>query len=365
MKIAILGTRGIPARHGGFETFAERLALYLASRKWDVTVYCQEDGSSAIGEDRWNNIRRVNVPGTCPGAAGTVYFDWKSTLHASREKGLKLTLGYNTAVFCFLYRLRGQTNYINMDGLEWRRSKWSFLEKAWLYVNERAGCWLGNHLVADHPEIKAHLAARASSRKITVIPYGADRLAAADASRLQRFGLIPHQYLIVIARPEPENSITDIVTAFSSKKRQLKLVVMGRYEPATNSYHRQAMEAASDEVLFIGAHYEKELINALRYYARLYIHGHQVGGTNPSLVEALGAGLPVLAHDNVFNRWVAGPGACYFNNATDCGERLDYLLADEPALRKMREASLRRHGEEFTWDRVLAAYEALLLEAEK
>jgi glycosyltransferase involved in cell wall biosynthesis len=247
-----------------------------------------------------------------------------------------------------------------MDGLEWRRPKWSAPVRAWLYANERLGCWLANHLIADHPEIKAHLATRVSEEKVTVIPYGADRVDNADPGYLQRYGLIPHRYAIVIARPEPENSLWEMVSAFSRKRRGIQLVILGHYDPARNPYHKAVMEAPGPEVKFIGAVYEKPAVQALRFFARLYVHGHQVGGTNPSLVEALGAGSPVLAHDNKFNRWVAGPGARYFHDEESCAGLLDDLLANEAQLQTMREASLKRFEEQFTWDKVLADYEALL-----
>ena len=114
-KIAILGTRGIPAQYGGFETFAEHLALYLVKRGWQVTVYCQEKGSGDIAEDTWCNIRRVRIPVTCKGAVGTIIFDWKSVLHVAREQSLVLTLGYNTAVFSARLRLKGLPNLINIQ----------------------------------------------------------------------------------------------------------------------------------------------------------------------------------------------------------------------------------------------------------
>jgi hypothetical protein len=152
-SLRILGTRGIPAQHGGFETFAQQLALYLVNHGWKVTAYCQSTGSGDSYEDSWNGIKLMHIPVKQTGAKSTIIFDWKSTLHASHYNDLILTLGYNTAIFCVLYRLKGIINLINMDGIEWKRDKWSFPERIWLLLNEFAGCWLGNHLIADHPEI--------------------------------------------------------------------------------------------------------------------------------------------------------------------------------------------------------------------
>ncbi|MYN17671.1 DUF1972 domain-containing protein [Rugamonas sp. FT107W] len=357
--IKILGTRGVPASHGGFETFAQFLALYLVERGWEVIVYCQEDEGDKVYEDVWRGVQRVHIPVTQGGALGTIVFDWKSTLHAARTQGLILTLGYNTAVFGLWYRLKGITNFFNMDGIEWRRQKWGMVAKTWFYLNEWAGAWLGNHLIADHPEIKTHLTSRVSGGKITTIAYGANRIDQADAGVLRRYGVTPGGYAILIARAEPENSILEVVRAWSRKPRGLKLVVLGKYDPA-HDYQRLVSGSGSDEVLFVGAVYEPAAVEALRFHARLYVHGHQVGGTNPSLVEALGAGNPVLAHDNQFNRWVAGPQAAYFDGEDGCARALDAILDDQPQLARMGAASLQRHQEAFTWDRILADYETLL-----
>lgn len=357
--LRVLGTRGVPAAHGGFETFAERLSTHLVQRGWRVVVYCQEAGAGRIFYDTWQGVERVHIPVVQEGAKGTMIFDWKSTLHAAAHRDLCLTLGYNTAVFCALLRMKGIPNLINMDGIEWRRQKWSTLERMWLYGNERMGSWLGNHLIADHPEIESHLATRVSRSKITMIPYGSDRIERADGRVLALFGIKPRGYAIVIARPEPENSVLEIVSAFSRKARGVRLVVLGHYDRQV-AYHDQVRNAASNEVEFPGAIYDKRVVNALRYFSLLYIHGHQVGGTNPSLVEALGAGSPVLAHDNRFNRWVAGSDSSYFADEAQCAHAFEALLGDANALARMAQASTERHASMFTWDKVLAQYEDLL-----
>lgn len=357
--IRILGTRGVPAAHGGFETFAEHLAPYLVERGWQVTVYCQEDGTGPVFEDEWCGVRRVRMPVATTGAAGTIVFDWKSTLHAASEEGLVLTLGYNTAVFCALYRLRGLKNVINMDGVEWRRQKWGMIARTWFWLNDWAGCWLGNHLVADHPEIANHLATRVARGKITMIPYGAVDVTNSPERVVHELGLEPGKYLTLIARPEPENSILEVVQGFSAKRRGYRLAVLGTYH-GDNAYHRAVKESASDEVVFLGAIYDKAAVQSLRFHCVAYVHGHRVGGTNPSLVEALGAGNAVIAHDNRFNRWVAGDGAVYFDGADAFSACMSDLLANPGRLEKMRARSRARWQESFTWPVVLAQYEKLL-----
>ena len=359
-KLTILGTRGIPAKHGGFETFAEQLAIYLSSKGWEVTVYCQKDSSGDITTSTWQGIRLTHIPVTHSGAVGTIIFDWKATYHALSQKGLFLTLGYNTALFNLLQRLKGQTNIINMDGIEWHRDKWGAIAKTWFWLNERAGCWIGNHLVADHPKIKAHLATRVNAKKITMIPYGGDDIIDADSRLLAPYGVESGKFSVIIARPEPENSFLEMVRAFSRSTRNHKLVVLGNFTPDSNSFHRQVMDAAGDEVIFPGAIYEAAVVQALRFYCRFYLHGHRVGGTNPSLVEAMGAGCAVIAHDNHFNRWVAGPNAAYFKDESACAAQFDHLLTDDAVVEQMKAASRARFHERFTWGHVLREYEELL-----
>lgn len=359
-KVNILGTRGIPAKYGGFETFAERLALYLVDRGWEVTVYCQTDGK-VMEVKSWRGIRLVEIPVPRQGAIGSILFDFKATLHSAQQDGLCLVLGYNTAIFSLLYSLKGRTSVMNMDGIEWKRDKWSSLAKAWLWLNEHCGAWLSNHMIADHPEIKNYLGKYQADERITVIPYGTDPVVKADEELLAPYGLVAGEYALVIARAEPENSIEDIVRAFSQRQRGVKLFVLGNYRPEENPYHERVLAAASEEVIFPGAIYDQETVKALRFYARLYIHGHTVGGTNPSLVEALAANSSVLAHNNRFNRWVAGTDAHYFQGESECAQKLDQLLENQDELTKMKQGSEKRYQEEFSALRDLKAYEELLI----
>jgi glycosyltransferase involved in cell wall biosynthesis len=262
-------------------------------------------------------------------------------------------------VFCARLRLNGVPNLINMDGIEWSRAKWGPVAKTWFWLNERAGCWLGNHLVADHPQIKAHLQTRVPASKITTIPYGAEAVTSASADPVRALGLEPGRFLTVIARAEPENSILEVVQGFSTKRRGYQLVVLGNYDQ-DNAYHRAIKFAASAEVRFLGAVYDKPMVQSLRFHCAAYVHGHQVGGTNPSLVEALGAGNPVVAHDNRFNRWVAGDAATYFSDADTLSIRMDELLSSGAQLAALHDQGQIRFNEAFTWRDILNQYERLL-----
>jgi glycosyltransferase involved in cell wall biosynthesis len=358
-RLAILGTRGIPARHGGFETFAERLALHLTGSGWEVEVYCPD--SQGGQPEEWRGVRLRQIPVGLTGALGSVIFDLKATLIAARRERLVLNLGYNTAVFGFLLRATGCTNIINMDGIEWKRQKWSYAVQRWFQANEWIAARLGDHLVADNPNIADHLARHTPRSKMTTIAYGADAVYDADETPVHALGLTPGQYALIIGRPEPENSILPMIRAFSSQARGCTLAVLGRYDGAVSRYQRAVLAAAGPEVRFLGAIYDPKIVQSLRCHATLYLHGHQVGGTNPSLVEALGAGNVIVAFDNRFNRSVAGPTARYFTTENDLRRELEAVLQLSAAERqRLRDASWERHARLFAWDDILGRYERLL-----
>jgi glycosyltransferase involved in cell wall biosynthesis len=361
MHVLILGTRGIPSRHSGFETFAQDFSLFLHSRNHDVTVYCQVEEGEQPREDVWNGVRRVLIPAG-GGSVGTMHFDWKAIKHSLGENGVVLTLGYNTGLFNARYRFSGLPNLMNMDGIDWKREKWSLPARVWFWFNEWAGARVADHLIADHPEIAKHLSRHTPRKKITVIPYGADLVTSAPVELIQKFNLKRKNYHLLIARPEPENYILEIVRAYSLRKRGMPLVILGKYSSEGTAYQKAVLKAAGPEIVFLGPVFERDIVRALRFHARAYFHGHRVGGTNPSLVEALAAGNAVIAHNNRFNRWVAGEGALYFRTPQDI-ENILLTLDREPAkLLAMEEASLKRHREDFTQEKVLTAYEQLLLQ---
>ena len=359
-RLIIGGIRGLPARHGGFETFAEYLSLYLVKNGWEVIVYCQGEKGTKKTTTTWQGITLITIPEVNKGPLGTVLFDLSSIIDSLKYRSLVLTLGYNTACFNLIYRIFKIPNVINMDGIEWKRDKWGLIAKSWFWLNEKLGSWIGNHLIADHPEIAQHLLRNVSEAKISTIPYGAEKIEEANIDVVSPYALLPKKYALIIARQEPENSILEMVRGFSKVKRNFKLVVIGCLEPEENEYHKAILKCASEEVLFLGAIYDKEKLSALRFYTLFYLHGHKVGGTNPSLVEALGAHNPVLAHDNKFNRWVAEDGAEYFKTEDDVSNKIDKLITSQSLINNLEEGSRISFEERYKWDDVLKSYEDLL-----
>lgn len=362
-KICITGIRGIPSKHGGFETFAEKLALYLTKKGWSVTVYCQKVGPKKISISYWKKIRCINIFIPSESPTSTIIFDLKTIINSVKYRDhVILTLGYNTAVFNIIYRFFCIRNIFNMDGIEWRRDRWSFFVKLWFYLNEKIAKLLSTHMIADHPEIKNHLNAfNLFEKKITVIPYGADKVSQLiGKSNLSKFNLRKDKYIILIARPVPENSILQILNAFTKKHRDIKLLIIGDYK-TNDSYHKSILDNANEEVIFAGAIYDKKFLNSLRFNALFYIHGHTVGGTNPALVEALGAEQAIIAHDNKFNRYVAKNAALYFKNEKSLSKIFDKLVKNKKLIIKLRINAKKQFLNNYQWDHILDKYEKLLL----
>ena len=358
--VRILGTRGVPAQHGGFETAAENIGLELVRRGWRVVVYCQTPGTETeISRDVWRGIERVHLPERFRGPLGTIWFDALAMRHAAKFGDLCLTFGYNTAFLNERLRAKGVPTVINMDGVEWQRARWSRAQRSFLHLNERLACRLGDHLIADHPKIHEHLSQIAPAEKISTIAYGAPAVSEADPRHLAPYGVEPGRYLTLIARPVAENSIWECVTAFSRKRRGVKLVVLGDYS-SDDEYVSKVRSAASDEVLFPGPIYDTERVQSLRLHSLAYVHGHTVGGTNPSLVEALGCGNPVLAHDNPFNRWVAQDSGLFFSGIDSFEVTLERLLSDPELAKRLGERARVRHEEEFQWSVITDRYEDVL-----
>lgn len=362
--VAVMGIRGIPAAHGGFETFAERLALFLVDEGWEVVVYCDDSRLGATIVDHWRGVRRVRIPSVNIGPLSSIVFDIRCVIHSLRSgTPVWLVLGYGTGFLAIVSRVFGRAQITNMDGLEWAREKWGRVAKAWLWINEFFAARFSTLLIADHPRIADYLRRKFPSSPIRMIPYGGDDVRDGKAVNVQLpGGLTQDGFYLVIARPEPENSIMEIVKAFCRFKRDRKLVVLGEYGKGASRYAQEVAGFASEDVIFLGPIYDKEVVMRLRRDCFAYIHGHRVGGTNPSLVESLGAGSAILAHDNEFNRWVAGDSALYFLNSDDCA-LLFARLDEEPELvEALRSKALNRFDSGFHWAGILRSYKEVLEE---
>jgi len=247
-----------------------------------------------------------------------------------------------------------------MDGIEWKRDKWNSLAKIWFFINEKFACYFAHHLIADNPHIENYLHKYVTPHKITMIPYGGESINQPNESLLRTYGLQKHLFSLFIARPEPENKILEIVRSFSIKPRDTKLVILGDYSMSTCAFQATVLESASEDVIFLGAIYDKCTVGTLRYYCKFYIHGHSVGGTNPSLVEALGAGSAIIAHGNKYNRWVTGNGCIYFSDENDLEKIFDNEYYDDFKYRDNKLNSNNQFLNYFQWTFIFDEYLNLL-----
>ena len=316
MKVAILGSRGIPNRYGGFEELAEKLAVGLANRGHEIIVYNPSDHPIK----GWQHpgvklVRRFNPEGVM-GSAGQFIYDLGASLDTRFKKpDIILQLGY-TSSSIWLWVLPDKSWVVtNMDGLEWKRSKYSKWVQRFLLQAEK---WAAKHshlLVADNPEIEHYLHEKYANQ-VVHIPYGADIPRNPGTDSLAEYGVEAGAYNLLIARMEPENHIEEIVAGHVSSNTMDTLLVVGN---TNNRYGRKLLRKyrSSAKVKFLQGIYDKNVLNELRFHANYYFHGHSVGGTNPSLLEAMACSCVIVAHDNAFNRSVLKNHAWYFKNAFD------------------------------------------------
>jgi glycosyltransferase involved in cell wall biosynthesis len=360
MKIGILGTRGIPNRYGGFEECAEKLALGLAAKGHDVWVYNSEHHE--LKADEWQGVHIVHCkdPEDKLGTAGQFLYDLNCINDARRRSfAVVLQLGYTSSSVWWWRWPRNAVNIVNMDGLEWKRSKYSRKVQAFL---RRAEAWAARHadaLVADSLAIQDYLK-RKYGKDSSFIPYGATVHLHPDHEVLSGFGVAPEGYHLLIARMEPENNIETIIRGCLDSGDSRPVLVVGNTGNAFGTRMKQLF-AAEANVCFLGAIYDAPLINALRHDAFLYYHGHSVGGTNPSLLEAMGCRARIAAHRNPFNEAILGSDAFYFSDASDIAGIIRHAgpKAEQQA---WLDANVEKIRTTYNWPAVVDAYELMMRE---
>jgi glycosyltransferase involved in cell wall biosynthesis len=320
MKIAILGTRGIPNHYGGFEQYAELLSVYLVQQGWDVLVYNSADHPYKENQYKGVKIKHIYDPERKWGTVGQFVYDLGCIWHTRKQKfDLVYQLGYtSSAVFNFLFPEKTKI-VTNMDGLEWKRAKYNKWVQKFLKFSEWLVVRKSHHLVADSVGIKAYLDQK-YKRDAFFSAYTADIPETFDETKLQSFMLTPQSYDLLIARMEPENNIEKIIEAYLLSGTARNLIIVGGIHVGYGQYLFQKYNSA--KIQFRGAVYEKDRLDALRHFSRLYFHGHSVGGTNPSLLEAMACDCRIIAHNNEFNRGVLEQDALYFISATQLSDHI-------------------------------------------
>jgi len=354
-RIAILGTRGIPARYGGFETFAEELSTRLVARGHSVTVYCRQ----RFPEATYRRVRLVYLPTWRHKYFDTIVHTFLSTLHLIFHRcDVALYCNGANALFTLLPRVLGIPTLLNVDGLERKRKKWNRLARAWYAISERLATFCPNLVITDAREIEVYYAQR--YRKSThFIPYGAETGKVATAEVLDQLGLEREGYFLYVSRMEPENNALLVREAFEQVQTPVKLALIGD-APYAHEYIAQVRNTQDPRVVMPGAIYSAGY-HELLSHCFAYIHATEVGGTHPALIEAMGRGALVLYLNTPENAEVAGGAAIPFE-VGNLREKLDEVLRMSAEQRaQWGRRAMERVSERYSWDSVTAQYEALLL----
>jgi glycosyltransferase involved in cell wall biosynthesis len=353
MRIAIAGTRGIPARYGGFETFAEELGQNLAARGHDVTVYCRQRHS----QPTYIGCKLVYLPTIRHKYFDTIAHTALSILHAAFQRyDVILCCNAANAVFCWLPRILGTPVALNVDGLERKRKKWNALARLWYLLSERLATFLPTHAVSDAAAIQAYYKTRYKT-DTTFIPYGAEIGPLKDDAHVRALGLTPQNYFLYVSRLEPENNALLVRQAFEQIDAPLQLALIGD-APYASEYIAKVRDTQDPRILLPGAIYG-DGYKQLGSHCFAYIHATEVGGTHPALIEAMGRGALVLYLSTVENEEVAGGCGLPFTheNLPDVLRRATAM--PEAERKKLQQAALEKTQATYSWQAVTSQYEAL------
>lgn len=357
MKIALLGTRGVPNNHGGFEQFAEYFSVFLAENCHEVYVYNSHDHPYKESSFKKVNIIHCYDPEYKIGTAGQFIYDLNCILDArKRNFDIILQLGYTSSSIWHWLMPRKSIIATNMDGLEWKRSKYSPKVRTFLKYAEKLAANNSDYLIADSVGIQEHLR-KAYNKSSEYIAYGATNFIGPNPAALKQYELKEFEYSMILARLEPENNIETIIEGYKMANTSNPLIIIG----GINEYGLGLKNKYQNDsrIKFVGANYNQDDLNNLRYYSRYYFHGHSVGGTNPSLLEAMASNALIIANNNIFNKSILNEGAIYF----DSQEQITNILNEDSYFSlKEKNALLNRNkiDQEFNWEIINRRYEEFL-----
>ena len=358
LRVALVGTRGVPARYGGFETCVEQVGRRLAAQGHRVTVYCRTDQQTDTSETEYLGMDLVYLPALRKRSLETLSHTGLSSFHLLRHRpDAAIVFNAANAPWLPLLRAAGIPVATHVDGLEWKRAKWGPAGKRYYRVAEALAVRFSDALIADAQGIQDYYRERFDAQS-TLIAYGAPVLSGTGSNRLAELGLAPGNYQLVVARMEPENHVHLIVEGYVASGSTLPLAVVGS-APYAERYTAAIRDMADDRVRFLGGIWDQELLDQLYANARVYWHGHSVGGTNPSLLRAMGAGAAVNAFDVGFNREVLRTAGRFFQTVEDVAKLAVDAEASPGALAERGRASAREAAR-YDWDEVARDYGQLV-----
>ncbi|MDH7514146.1 MAG: DUF1972 domain-containing protein [Clostridiales bacterium] len=358
MRIAIIGTRGVPAQYGGFETCAEELGRRLVLNGHSVDVFCR---SSYFQKkvDWYEGMKLVYLPSLSLKSLDTLSHSLLSLLVASRKHyDIILVFNPGNGFFLWLPKLFGQKTVLNVDGLEWTREKWGRAGRLYHRLAARAATKLADVLVADSRLIQRYYLEE-FKKETEFISYGAELESGRDRSVLTKYGLEPGEYFLQVTRFEPENNPLLSVRAFERLKTDKKLVLVGGVKYPSR-YSREIQAATDERICLTGFIYNREVLRELRAHCLAYIHGNEAGGTNPALLQAMASGCFVIARDVVFNREVLEDAGIYFaRDPEDLAAKMRWAIENAANLDRFREKARAITASRYDWDDVTRSYERI------
>jgi glycosyltransferase involved in cell wall biosynthesis len=365
MKIAILGTKGIPNNYGGYEQFAEYISQLLVKRGHQVTVY--NPSFHPYRKKEFNGVSIITKfsPERWIGGAANFVYDFLCLQDAlKRDFDIIYEAGYHSVALSYkvlgVRKRKGAVLITNMDGLEYNRSKWSPLTQWLIKKLERIAVAETPYMISDNVGIQEYYRDY-FNRDSFFVPYGADPVNSFDESHLAKYDVRRNNYLMLVARLEPENNIETILSGYVNSKSPFPFLVVGNHRTKYGNHLKNKYKDL--RIRFVGGIYNKQELDAIRHFSSAYFHGHSVGGTNPSLLEAMACNCFIIGHDNPFNRKVLYAAALYFGSASDVSEIVDQL----PQLRDKYAAEFvatnnERISTAYNWERVVIQHETLFQE---
>lgn len=362
-RVAIVGSRGIPASYGGFETFAEEISVHLVrNHGFKITVVCDAEQAALNGGLSEYKGVQLSYSRFAKGE-NAIRFYYDSIARVVENHDIVYSCGPAGGLFGWLVHRHGKIMMTNPDGLNSQRSKWSYPVKVGFRLFERAASFFSDRVICDSVSIERYIRERYGCLHTDVAEYGAyvnPYVMPSDSQRmfaenlLSEMGLVSGQYHLVVSRLEPENNVEPIVRGYQESERKWPLVVVGNLK--STGFVGRLQEIAGSQVRFVGGIYDKDKLAVVRAHAASYFHGHSVGGTNPSLLEAMGSRNLCVCHDNQFNREVVQEQGLFFADAQQVSAHLKSIEGDAARFEPLRDGALNRVRDFYNWDNMAEKY---------
>ena len=365
MKIAFISTRGIPNNYGGFEQFAEHISVGLAQRGHEVTVYSPHYHPYQEKEYKGVRIKHIYSPESWMGSSlGSFFYDYACLKDALRNEHFDIIYeaGYTTIIPAYIRfnvkAIKSPIFVTNMDGLEYKRAKFNKLVQKFVYWEEQMAVKYSQFLIADnmgiHDYYKEHF-----GRESKFLAYGANIYDNYSEEFLKEYGLERNQYLLIVARLEPENNLSMAIEGYIASELygMMPLVIVGKTNTPYGKYLVNTY-SSYERIRFTRGIYNFDKLNSLRYFSYAYFHGHSVGGTNPSLLEAMASECFILSHDNIFNKTVLGDNAIYYSDkdeVTNLLNKLEILIRERKQLYTTNNLEVIRT--QYSWEKLVEEHE--------